>query len=458
MLGLQAIAAQFAQDCHGDIPDLDFAGAAFDSRTVKPGQMYFAFVGQRADGHDFLAQAQSQGAVCAVVSRPCAVDLPQIIVQDPQAMFIALAAIARAAWQNKTVVAITGSMGKTSCKSLLAGLCAAYAPTFATPGNYNNLLGLSWTVLNTPETARYVVLELGISEVGEMAELVALAKPDVAWVTNVAPCHLTGLTSEAVIAHEKSYIYRGLSAKGIAIIHNRDAQAHVFLEASQHCQRVMLYDSGDVCLHEASIVLDAAARPYFEASIHGICLSSRLAVMGKHQVYNAYAAAVTAHAMAVPLPVIAEALPTITGASSRAQSYALLGGKALLIDDSYNANPFAMRAAIATLAAVDKPYRCLVMGDMYELGDASVFWHCEVGRWAQAAGIDMLITFGHDARAAMAFFAGSVVSFTDHHDLIAYLGDLVRQEMVVLIKGSRGCALDICVTALRQAGDAEEVV
>ena len=447
MQSLDAFAQLYAKETHGDLTNLTFCGGEFDSRRIVAGQIFFAFLGEHVDGHDFLQQARNNGAVAAVVSRACAVDIPQLVVGDVQSCFIDSASRIRSTWQQKTVIAITGSMGKTSSKDLLANVCGAHQETFSTPGNYNNLLGLSWCIHNTPMSARYVILELGISEVGEMQRLAALAQPDIAWVTTIAPCHLDGLTSCEIIAREKSQIYRSLGSNGLAVINDRDDFVETFLQHSQHCRQLHLY-AGMSSLDDASIRYDALARCRFSAQIGDESLSLQLGLVGKHQVYNAYAVGVIAHAMGIPMTLIKDGLETQKTTSGRAKAYVLPMVKSLLIDDSYNANPKAMLSAIESLSSVDKPVKCLVFGDMSELGSVSDKWHRRVGDWASEYGIDHLLTYGVHAQLALQSFCGDGMAFSDQDAMIDHLRVIMSEDMVVLVKGSRGCSLDLTIRSL----------
>ena len=447
MQTLSVFAQTYARQTQGNLDTLTYTGAEFDSRRLKPGQLFFALSGQRCDGHDFLQQVADSGAVAAVVSRFCSVDIPQILVDDPEACFIASAHDVRARWQDKTVIAITGSMGKTSSKDLLSSVCRLHKNTFATLGNYNNLLGVSWCIHNVPESAYYVVLELGISEPGEMTLLAALAKPDIAWVTTIAPCHLDGLRNCDEIAFEKAQIYQALSASGIAVINDKDDYVTVFNAHSMHCQRLNLYSDGSE-LSEDSIRMDALARCQFSARIAGQPVSLQLSLVGRHQVFNAYGVAVIAHALGVPMPHIVDGLCQHGGTDGRAKAYHLSAVEALLIDDSYNANPQAMYSAIQSVASVAKPVKCLVFGDMLELADTSEDWHRKIGVWANEHGIDFVLTLGTQAHLALSTYHGHGKAFTDQVDLVNYVRSIISADMVILVKGSRGSGLDRTVRAL----------
>ena len=205
---LESFARRYAKQVRGHPGTRQIKGAAFDSRKIKPGDLFWALPGLTQDGHQFLQQAKEAGAVAAVVTRFQDVDIVQIRVTDVLETMMLAAQVRRASWQQTCVIAITGSAGKTTCKEMLTQICKKKGSVYATPGNYNNQLGLSYTILNAPQSAQFVVLELGISEIGDMEALAKIARPDVAFVSNIAACHLSGLGSEAKIASEKSKIYQ----------------------------------------------------------------------------------------------------------------------------------------------------------------------------------------------------------------------------------------------------------
>lgn len=446
MIALRELAQQLPCTVSGDLT-CDYQNVTQDSRRACPGSVYIALPGARVDGHDYIVDAKNKGAVCAIVERQCAVDIPQIIVEDAYQFTVEWAKYARAQWQGKTVIALTGSLGKTTHKELLLALCSQQGPTFATPGNYNNLLGLSLTILNVPEKTKTVILELGISEVGEMTQLTTLAKPDIAYVTNIHPCHLSGLKDEATIAKEKSKIYQSLTKDGLAYINNLDDHVDQFIASSDHCQQQLLH-AANFELVQASIKLDNRAHATFIMKLDGKAFTVSLQMPGKHMVDNAYAVAVIAYGLGVSGDQIVSVLSNHHAASGRMQRYLHPQSRAHIIDDSYNANPRAMEAAIASLGAMECTHKILVCGDMAELGDKATYWHTKIGEWASQHRIDYLLATGAFANSAVMKFDGPKHIVHSQSDLLSALQPQLAEGVVVMIKGSRSSQLDRCVQAL----------
>ena len=420
------------------LPDF-FTGAEFDSRRVMPGQIFFAFVGERVDGHDFVRLAHAAGAVCAVVERPVDVPIAQIVVEDTQAAFGTLARHHRSSWQDRHVIAITGSVGKTTTKEMVARVCAMRYHTHATSGNYNNFLGLSHTVLNTPAKTEVVVLELGISEVGEMEKLVEIAQPTMALVTRIEACHLEGLGSEAGIAQEKSYIYSLLPEDGVAWINNQSPYTDVFLRASTRAKQKFCFSEGHM-LHDSNVRLDERACAVFSGVIGGEALECQLGVPGVYQVDNAYMAARIGHHLGIDHVALAKALSSYQGYKGRMQVHR--GIEATIIDDSYNASPQSVREAIRAMAAMQAEQKCLVFADMNELGDQCEKWHCEVGQWANKVGVDRLWTVGTHAELTQREFGGQGKHFASKAELEVYVKQHLQTSMVLLVKGARTWRLE----------------
>lgn len=447
MIPLQHVASLFGKEATNDLADLVYTGVTQDSRQVQPGFVYVAIPGSRVDGHDYVAAAFRAGAVCAIVERMCPVEGAQILVDDSMTFLKKWAAKTREQWQSKTVIGLTGSLGKTTHKEMLRLLCETLAPTYATPGNYNNTLGLSLTILNAPDTAQIIILELGISEPGEMVELAAIAQPNIAYVTNIHPCHLEGLGTVESIADEKSMIYRSLADDGIAIVNNHDKHAAALIAASSHCQQHMLYDKQNT-LHVDSIRLDQNAKPTFQLRLNQVDYQVALNCTGKHMAYNAYAAAVIAQQVGVSAKTIVSTLQQFTGSQGRMQIHQCQQSKAAVIDDCYNANPVAMQTAIDCLGTMRQPHKILVCGDMAELGESAEIWHQKVGEWASNAGINTLYAYGKFAQAILSTFEGEGKAFDKMNQLISVLSTQLTDKTVVLIKGSRASQLDRCVNAL----------
>lgn len=407
--------------------------------------LFVALAGERFDGNDHVAAAAEAGARAALVSRPADVRIPQVVVQDTGH---ALAAIAAAMQHGRParIAAITGSNGKTSVKQMLLAIMRQIGPSHANPGNFNNEIGLPLSVIQCPEDARYAIYEMGAGKPGDIAWLTAVARPDVALVNNVAPAHLERMGSLLGVAATKGAIYDALPADGVAVINADDAFAQYFASRS-HGRRVIRFGleaSADVTARD--IHADEAGSRFTLVTPAGEAAVA-LPLPGRHNVANALAAAAMAIGMAEATPAaIATGLAAAEPVAGRLVRHRLAGG-ALLIDDSYNANPGSLAAAIQTLAATDGE-RWLVLGEMGELGDDAQALHAGVGRRARDAGIERLYALGALGRAAVDAFGEGGRHFTSHGELAGALRADLHPRARVLVKGSRSSAMERIVFAL----------
>jgi len=435
--------------------DAMFHAVTTDSRKAAAGDLFVALRGERFDGHDFVAQCLAQGAVAAMVEREVSADAPQVVVADTRLGLGDLAAH----WRGKfdiPLAAVTGSNGKTTVKEMLAAILRVAGgadSVLATEGNLNNDIGLPLTLLKLREQHRYAVAEMGMNHVGEIAYLTHIAKPTVALINNAQPAHLAGLGSVEAVARAKGEIFAGLAADGTAVINADDAYAALWRQlAAPH--RVLTFGLEQPADVSAEYQLQADGSVLQLKTPQGNA-PVRLAVAGLHNVRNALAAAAAALAMGVPLPTIAAGLEHFSGVKGRLQRKEGLGG-CVVIDDSYNANPASMRAAIDVLAAVPGN-RILVLGDMGELGDEAGRLHLEIGARAKAAGIDALFTLGDLSRhMAEAFGAGAQHFDTRDSNalqaLVAALQPCLRPQTSVLVKGSRFMRMERVVEAIMDKG------
>lgn len=430
--------------------DVAIDAVATDTRALPASgaALFVALKGERFDGHDHLPKLAGTAAVAALVSRETGAALPQVLVADTERALAAFAAAVQAQRAGNTVVAITGSNGKTSVKALTQAILERAGRTYATPGNRNNEIGLPLAVLDAPEDARYSVYEMGAGKPGDIAYLVDIAQPQVSLVNNIAPAHLERMGSLLGIADTKAAIYDALPAGGVAVVNADDAFAPYFEQraAGRRIVRFGLDASAEVTAHEVRVGTEGSTfvlvTPLGRAPIS-------LKLVGRHNVRNALAAASLALGAGVPLAQIAEGLNAAEPVDGRLISHRLDNG-AVLIDDSYNANPGSTAAAIDTLAEMGGQ-NWLVLGAMREIGHEEIAMHAQIGRRAKAAGLRRLYALGPlPAAAAEAFGEGAQVF--DSHDalaaaLAAELGDGVR----VLVKGSHSSAMDKIVTALLSA-------
>jgi UDP-N-acetylmuramoyl-tripeptide--D-alanyl-D-alanine ligase len=450
-LPLSRIAQWTGGRLHG--ADVLIDAVATDTRTLDASDgraaVYVALKGERFDGHDHVANAAEAGARALLVARELDSALPQVVVADTER---ALAAFAAALQRTRTarVIAITGSNGKTSVKSLLLSILQRVGVAYANPGNRNNEIGLPLAVLGAPEDAQFAIYEMGAGKLGDIAYLAAIARPDVALVNNIAPAHLERMGSLLGVADTKAAIYDALPSGGVAVINADDAFAPYFAERA-HGHRLIRFGleaSADITAR--NIVLDADGARFTMVTPQGD-RDIELALPGRHNVLNALAAAALALGVDAPLDAIRDGLVAARAVAGRLVTHYLPNG-AVLIDDSYNANPGSLNAAIDTLAAAAGE-GWLVLGDMRELGDDEVALHAEAGRRAKSAGIARLYAFGPLSAATVQAFGAGAEHFESHAALADALRAALKPDVRVLVKGSRGSAMDRIVSALLPNGE-----
>ena len=413
--------------------------------------LFVALKGERFDGHAHVGDAASAGIRAALVAHDIDAPVSQVVVADTERALAAFAAAVHGTRSGKAI-AITGSNGKTSVKTLLLGILQRAGKAYANPGNRNNEIGLPLAVIDAPDDAEFAIYEMGAGKPGDIAYLTAIVRPDVALVNNIAPAHLERMGSLLGIADTKGAIYDALPAGGVAVINADDAFAPYFAERAhgRHLIRFGLEATADVTARD--IELDSDGARFTLVTPQG-SIDVALSLPGRHNVLNALAAAALALGAGASLQAVHDGLAAATSVAGRLVTHRLANG-AILIDDSYNANPGSLNAAIDTLANAGG-VNWLVLGDMRELGDDARALHAEAGRRAKAAGIARLFTLGElSAAAAEAFGVGA-----DHFQTHAALAEAVRAQLQgdvrVLVKGSRGSAMDKVVQALLPAiGDA----
>jgi UDP-N-acetylmuramoyl-tripeptide--D-alanyl-D-alanine ligase len=444
--------AQLAADCFGQLigADCPIARIHTDTRSVMPGDLFVAIRGERFDGNAFAAQALAAGAAAVLVERPDAVPpgASAIVVYDGRE---ALAAIARAHRERcaPRVLAVTGSNGKTTVKEMLATILRRVHgddAVLATEGNFNNDIGLPLTLLRLTSLHRFAVCEMGMNHAGEIAQLCRIAEPDVGIITNAGSAHLEHLGSLENIARAKGEIVNGLRENGIAILPHTDGFLPLWLNLlGQH--PTITYGLDDHADLSGAVASDGMLTLHRETQ-SGTC---HLAIPGRHNAHNACAAIAAAVAAGVPVSEAAAALDGFGGSKGRLQRR-LSAVCGTVVDDTYNANPDSMRAAIAVLADAPAP-RILVLGDMGELGPAAPALHREVGAAARAAGLESLLAVGELSRHTVAGFGAGGEHWTNHADLIAALRPRLTPTTTTLVKGSRFMHMETVVEALLAAGD-----
>jgi UDP-N-acetylmuramoyl-tripeptide--D-alanyl-D-alanine ligase len=428
------------------------SGVSIDSRTLKRGELFVAIAGPRFDGHAFVGEAAARGAGGALVHThvEAPAGFPLLRVADTTRALADLARHVRLA-AGVPVVCITGSAGKTTTKDMTAALLATAGPVLKTEGNLNNRYGVPLTLLGLAPEHRAAVLELGMSAPGELRELSAIAAPDVAAITNVAPVHLEFFASLDEIALAKAEILEGLRPGGVAVLNGEDAR--VRREGERRGGRVVWFGRERSCDVSAERWSATASGMRFDLRIGGDLVEVALPLPGLHNMMNFLAAAAAAHELGVPSAALPGAARGMRAAAHRGEVARLAGGVTLL-DDCYNSNPVAVEAALGALQVTAHERRVVFLGDMLELGPSGPQLHRDVG--AKLAGrADLIVGVGglaaeflKGARAAGVPEA-AMLHFADAAAAAEASPGIVRAGDAVLVKGSRGVRMESIVEALR---------
>lgn len=424
-----------------------------DGREAGEGSLFAAFVGERVDGHDHVDQAAAAGAVAVLGSRPTG--LPTVVVEDVRAALQLLASyvVGRVrAEGDLTVVALTGSQGKTSTKDLLAAVLGSAAATVATRGSFNNELGMPLTALRVEPDTRFLVLEMGARGRGHIAELCALVRPDVSVVLNVGQAHLGEFGSREAIAEAKGELVEALAADGTAVLNAGDER--VAAMADRTSARVLTF--GDVTgsdVRVEGLVLDRLGRPTFRLVTADATAEVALRLVGAHQALNAAAATAAALAAGLDLADVAASLAQVETLSQWRMELRELDRGVVVLNDSYNANPDSVLAALEALVAIGADgattRTVAVLGEMRELGEAHDEEHRGVGARAAALGVDRVVVVGEAARGIHEGAGDRSVLLPDNAAAVAWLAEHVTEGDVVLIKASRGARLDEVAATLQ---------
>ena len=424
-----------------------------DSRAVAPGALFVAVPGEHADGHDYVAQAQDRGAVCSLVSRPVAG--PHILVGDTvQALGLLAAEVVRRS--TATVVAVTGSSGKTTTKDLLAQVLAGRGEIVAPVGSYNNEIGVPLTACRVTETTTHLVLEMSARDVGHIRYLTRIAPPDIAVVLNVGVAHLGVFGSRERIAQAKGELVESLTPQGIAVL-NGDDRA-VAAMANRCAGRVVLYGETRSATYRATAVtLDDSGRPQFTLHTPYGDAPVALALVGQHMVGNALACAAVACELGMPVADVAAALTEARGASRWRMEVRSSPAGFTVINDAYNANTESMIAALKALKSL--PGRSwAVLGPMAELGESATDEHIRIGQLVVRLGIDKLVTVGpgakvmHDAFLLEGSLPDDATYVEDVDAAVVFLTSALREGDVVLVKASRSAGLERIALSLTPDG------
>jgi UDP-N-acetylmuramoyl-tripeptide--D-alanyl-D-alanine ligase len=427
-----------------------FTGVSIDSRTIPPGALFVAVRGPRFDGHDFLAQAASRGALAVLVERDATAPagLPLVRVADTTRALADLARHVRRA-AALPVVAVTGSVGKTTTKDMTAHLLATRGPVLKTEGNLNNQYGLPLTLLRLAPEHTAAVLELGMSAPGEIRALASLAEPDVATITRIAPVHLEFFPSVDAIARAKAEILESLRPEGTAVLNGDDPRVRTIGEGFRG--RVVWFG------RDRRFPVSAEDERVAEGGTFVLRIGSRsaevaLPLLGPHFVTSFLAAAAAAHVLGVPLEAMAEAATSLRPARHRGE-VRRLEDRVVLLDDCYNSSPEALLAAVVALSLLPGERRVAVLGDMLELGPGGPALHREAGR-ALGGRVDVVVGVGPLSREILAgareagLPAASLHHFPASAEAVLALPGLVRPGDAVLVKASRGIHLEAVVDAI----------
>ena len=426
--------------------DVMLEGVSTDTRTLQAGQLFVALRGPNFDGHDYLAEAKAKGAVACMVEKPVA-NCPALIVGDTR---LALGQLARA-WRRHFVmplVAITGSNGKTTVKEMLASVFSQQGEVLATRGNLNNDIGVPLTLFGLDSHHSSAVIEMGANHAGEIAYLTSLAEPNVAVITNAAAAHLEGFGSVEGVAKAKGEIYQGLKQDGTAIINADDDYADLWrgLAKDKKVLSFGLQKPADISARWQAG--DRGSQIHITTPEGKVKL--HLALLGEHNVMNALAAIAAAQAVGIKLTTIKAGLEAMQPVAGRLQLKAGLRGSRL-IDDTYNANPASLAAAIEVLAGFNGKH-ILVLGDMGELGDDTEALHAEAGRFAKTHGVERLYTVGPMAAAAADAFGTGAQPCESHEAVSKALQQELDADTTVLVKGSRLSQMERVVQMLASGG------
>ena len=439
-----AIGARLVNDSTGPCGELRLRGVSTDTRSVGKGQLFVAIRGEHFDGHDFLAMAKERGAVAALVDErhpAAAAPLPLLVAEDTRRALGRLGGNWRLRFAP-VMIAITGSNGKTTTKEMLASILRRHAGedgALATRGNLNTDIGVPMTLLGMRASHRYCAIELGMNHPGEIALLAQIVQPTVALVNNAQREHLEFMLTIEAVAAENASVFDALPEDGVAVLNAEDAMVDVFRERAGGRKRIEFgIDAGEVVARYSLRPLESdivVRMPSGEAR-------ATLAIPGLHNVRNALAAAACAHAAGIAAEVIGEGLAAFRPYAGRLQVKKTAAG-ATLIDDSYNANPDSVRAAIDVLASCPGP-TALVLGDMGEVGEQGPEFHAEVGRYAKQKGVNALLAFGASSKESVVAFGEGARHFDDWNDIPPSL----KNTKTVLVKGSRFMRMERVVSAL----------
>ena len=428
--------------------DIEFQGISIDTRTVKPGNLFLAIKGARVDGHDLIESAREKGAAAALVTRITDNISPQLLVPD---VILALGKLA-SHWRNQfdlPIIAITGSNGKTTLKNMMASILIAACnqnrdSVLATVGNFNNDLGLPLTLTQLNKDHRYAAIEMGMNHFGEIKYLSDITRPSIAIINNAASAHLEGIGDVAGVARAKGEIFIGLQASGIAIL-NRDDDFFDYWK-NQIDNRQYISFGTHPNAHVRAELPSSSTPSLIQIETPKGKIDIQSSLLGKHNVMNMLAATAAALSADIDFNAIKTGLEHVAPAQGRLQIHELKNN-IKLIDDTYNANPLSVKAAVDTLSTFSGK-KILVLGDMKELGDTEKSLHQDAGDHIKHAGIDYLFTYGDLTKNTSERFGEGAYHFHEQEQLVKALHAFLSNQTIILVKGSRSMHMEKIVANL----------
>jgi UDP-N-acetylmuramoyl-tripeptide--D-alanyl-D-alanine ligase len=447
---LTEIAAYLGAKCLDT--NLDIEAISIDTRTIPRDALFVCIIGKNFDGHEFVMEAQQKGAVAAIVNRDfnsqsLPATFPIISVQDTRWALGQLAKLHRENF-NIPIVAVTGSCGKTTTKTMIAQILSECGQVLCTEGSLNNDIGVPLTLLRLKEQHQFAVVELGANHPGEIAALTKLVQPTVTVITNAGLSHLEGFIDIEGVAKAKGEIFQGLGEDGSAVINKDDESADYWRGLIGKRKHLSFGNAtgADISIRDVRYAEDGCPSFILKApqGEMAVCLK----VMGEHNIANAMAAAAVACVLAAPLTAIKQGLEmTMSGAKRLVKRNGQCGSQ--IIDDTYNANPSSLRAVLKVLARSGGE-KILVLGDMVELGNNALEHHAMVGKEARLMGIEQLYACGRLSQAAVAAFGEGGHFFQTQAELVNRLRTILHPGMTILVKGSRASRMENVVNALVQ--------
>ena len=442
-MSIPQLARLFTQE--GSVPDGLFCGVEIDSRKDCAGKLFIAIEGENFDGHDFVVTAVDKGAVAVLVNRQVDVPVPQIGVKDTRQALAQLAL----SWRqqvNPRVIAITGSNGKTTVKEMLARILTHYHATLKTEGNLNNDIGVPLTLLRLNRDERFAVVEMGANHRDEIRRLLAIAEPDIVYVNNARSAHVEGFGSLQGVIQAKGEMYQYCPAHALAVF-NDDEEAVDYWRSICATDRRMSFSSRhytDVSGSSERLEDGLLLRVKYQQQQADCALG----VYGEHNAQNALAAISLALACDLSLDQVVQGLQGFSGVKGRQQFISGINNSRL-IDDTYNANPDSLAAAVKVLCSLQGRH-WLALGDMAELGERARDYHLQAAKDAHHAGVEAFFALGDMSCQAAEVFGEQGHCFSGHDEMAHFIAERIHSDVVLLVKGSRSAGMEKVVEALSQ--------